>query len=518
YITLDLGGSDTYSFWLVAGEADVNQVMTMACPNVTTSIPSVVQVIWNPTNRFEGLPFPATGFNLSGQKTMPGPTAVGVGLEQMDYDVTWNFNPTGAAEIEVVVDDSTALGAFRPLGALNGSLGNTIELTARLLEKGKVTPPQNATVLRWIWEFTSVSHEPGVLMNYPRFADADTKPDLRFEENPTFQVAADGQRAESLPPSAGTNSVIKVGSYDWGGFGAVKITCELTDGRKFVGYLQGDPQQTEIRLPKRPLGSFIADIWKEKNGVPGKSDNADDEDDPIGDGSKGDGLTLYQEYRGFMENGKRVEGNPKKKDFWINTRGGDQFLQGILLFRRLAGLEVHFKLSDSEMEDDRTINRNYDAGPRTTNQHAVMLRVNDNIAGFAIAVGGPGTPGMVTSIYIPVRTQVVYEDSLLGEAQVNYRNTTVTHELLHACNVWHHGDAGDYNTVWVRGVGTDNVTEGAQPISVIWEESGENVNYRQPLVRQVKIGGFSGACSGNQACVMRYDDCLAYAPRLSPGI
>jgi hypothetical protein len=181
-------------------------------------------------------------------------------------------------------------------------------------------------------------------------------------------------------------------------------------------------------------------------------------------------------------------------------------------------LEVHYKLSDTEMEDDRTINRNYDAGPRTTNQHAVWIRVNDGIAGFAIAQGGPGTPGMVTTIYVPARIYSGYVNSILGEAQANYRNTTLTHELLHACNVWHHGDAGDYNAVWTRGVGTDNVTEGAQPITVIWEESGENVNYMQPLQRQVKIGGCSGTCSGNQACVMRYDDCAAYAPRLSPGI
>ena len=185
FLTLDLGQSDTWSFWFSDPYIMVDNESKLVCPD-RTSVNALPQqsYFWSPQNRTMGLTFPASGFTLTGRLTMPAQVNVPMidpNSAIINREVTWNFNPIGTAEIEVVVD-STPLDEWRPLGALNGSLGNTLDLTARLLEKGKDTPPQNATVLRWIWEFTNVSHEPGVLMNYPRFAEADTKPDLRFEE------------------------------------------------------------------------------------------------------------------------------------------------------------------------------------------------------------------------------------------------------------------------------------------------------------------------------------------------
>jgi hypothetical protein len=450
-------------------------------------------------------PLPVFGFIVSG--TMPPVSPV---------TVTWSFRPLGVTETEVVVE-SAALDSWRPLGTLDGKRGNTIDLTAKLLAKGTVSPPQGAQVASWTWDFVSVSREPGVLMNYPRFAEADHNPDLRFEESPAFSLDPEGQHATSVPTALGTESTITVGSYDWGGFGAVKVTCTLVGGKQYVGYLKTDPAQTEIRLPKRPIGGFIAESWKRDNGVMGLADDSDAEEDPIGDGNKGDGLTLYQEYRGFIENGKRIEGNPTKKDYFINMHTGDGYLQGVSLFKRLSGLEVHYRIGDDEMEADRVINRNYDAGPRVTNQHAVITRINILISGFAITVGGPGTPGMIDVIYMPMRIPSVYDFSLPG-VQVDYRNTTLAHELFHACNVYHHGDFGDYATTWLRSAGTNNVTENGQPITVIWEATGENVNYKQPPQRKVNIGAFSGRCSGDMSCIMKYDDCSAYTPRLTPSI
>ena len=523
------GPGEVYTFYAPGISVTGKNTGINACPDETaTQVGPEVPLSWWPQNldsHYSGFPFPATGFNLSGTASFPLQFPLvafsffgsGQTTPTTPAVVTWSFRPLGVTETEVVVE-SPALDTWRPLGTLEGKRGNTIDLTAKLVEKGTENPPQGARVVAWTWDFTTVSREPGVLMNYPRRADAGTKPDLRFEENPNFQLDAEGQHATALPrPTLGTTSTITVGSYDWGSFGTVKVTCELEGGKKYVGYLKTDPAQTEIRLPKRNAGSFIAEVWKRDKGVMGKADSADDEKDPIGDGTPGDGLTLYQEYRGFVENGQRVEGDPLKKDYFINTRTGDGFLQGILLFRRLSGLKVHYRIGDDEMEDDRVINRNYEAGPRVTDQHAVWVRTNDGIAGFAIAEGGPGTPRMIKVIYMPLKTPVTYEAALLGESQVNYRNTALAHELMHACNVYHHGDSGDYDATWVRGVGTDNVSESGQPIDVLLE-SGENVNNMQPLQREVHVGASQGHCSGEVSCIMRYEVCAAYVPRSAPGI
>ena len=83
------------------------------------------------------------------------------------------------------------------------------------------------------------------------------------------------------------------------------------------------------------------------------------------------------------------------------------------------------------------------------------------------------------------------------------------------------GDSGDYEATWIRPVGTLTVTESGQPITVIWEASGENVNYKQPelpKVHKVWIGAFSGRCSGDASCIMKYDNCDAYVPRANASI
>jgi hypothetical protein len=523
------GPGELYSFLTDTMFADGTTTMQTVCPDNSSSVTNPgTQVAWWPDDlmRTPVFPFPNTGLELSGtgtyHMTFPLPllgfVLSGQAPPEPAVTVTWSFRPLGVAETEVVVE-SAALDGWRPLGTLDGKRGNTIDLTAKLLEKGKVTPPQGAQVESWSWDFVSVSREPGVLMNYPLLSAADHNPDLRFEESPAFSLDAEGQHAKSLPTALGTQSTVTVGSYDWGGFGAVKVTCTVVGGKQYVGYLNTDPAQTEIRLPKRPVGGFIAESWKRAKGVMALADNSDDEDSPIGDGNKGDGLTLYQEYRGFIENGQRIEGNPARKDYFINMPG-DAYLQGVTLFKNLSGLEVHYRMGDDEMEADRVINRNYDAGPRVTNQHAVWIRTNILISGFAITVGGPGTPGMIDVIYMPMRVPNAYQGSLPG-VQVDYRNTTLAHELMHACNVYHHGDSGDYEATWVRPQGTDNVTENGQPITVIWEATGENVNYKQPElpdVRKVRIGAFQGRCSGDMSCIMKYDDCDAYVPRANASI
>ena len=94
----------------------------------------------------------------------------------------------------------------------------------------------------------------------------------------------------------------------------------MPDDSQIVGYLDGDPSQTEVRLPMRSASSFIADSWKKSHGVNGVSDNADNETDPKGDGNPGDGLTLYEEYRGFIEDGQHIEGDPKRRTSSSSTR------------------------------------------------------------------------------------------------------------------------------------------------------------------------------------------------------
>ena len=108
---------------------------------------------------------------------------------------------------------------------------------------------------------------------------------------------------------------------------------------------------------------------------PKLSDDDDGETEPVGDGFKGDGLSLYEEYRGFFVNGTHTRGDPVKKDLfvWDKVRN-DHAEPGVVFFERMAGIIIHRIKNDDEVMNDYVVNCNY--GPRTprwTNQHAVKI-------------------------------------------------------------------------------------------------------------------------------------------------
>ena len=193
------------------------------------------------------------------------------------------------------------------------------------------------------FELIEVSREPGISMNMPPPGLAGQGIDLKFDEQPPMQILNGGLIAETAGPES-TEASATITSYDWGGYGTLKVTAELTDGRLLRGYLDGDPSMTDIKLPKRVSGSRIADIWKQQPGAGNLPDASDDENDPVGDGHPGDGLTLYEEYRGFHENKTHIEGNPAKKDYFLVDQAKGIYKAGIARFAAVTGLEAHHRL------------------------------------------------------------------------------------------------------------------------------------------------------------------------------
>ena len=381
YVTLDLGASDTYSFWFAATPIEADQVMKVACPESTTSIPSKVDVSWDPTSRAAGLAFPASGYNLSGQKKMPGPPGIVMSVEQMDYDVTWNLKPTGVKELEVIVDPQ-GYDKWRPeAGKSEDEPGNKIAVKATLQWNDGSPLSPDTRPQSYVFELAKASHEPGVALNFP-IKDAKNTADLQFREddNPRFTVSgAEKQRAETLPWEAGAEATAVVSSFDWGGWGELQVSAVMAGGQVIKGYLRGDKSQTNIRLPKRPATSKIADVWKQQKSID-KPDEDDSEKNPVGlEGCDGDGFTLYEEYRGFHENAKHIEGDPAKKDFFILNLVGAEAEAGIWLFTELTDLEVHKDLTEEEFVfQERLVNKNHDQGPHRVDQHGVFIETKED--------------------------------------------------------------------------------------------------------------------------------------------
>jgi hypothetical protein len=363
-------------------------------------------------------------------------------------------------------------------------VGNILPIFAQLVDKNTQQPtpfgPDKMT-----FSLVQVSHEPGVAMNWPAKANliSPSPPDMSFASlDPTFQInegdptlvfdSPDGTQAHFTPtdPSLGNQEfTMYLIPYDWGGWATLTVTATL-NGQEIPGHLvvpgiPSDPNETNILLPNRQPSSSVADSWKAAHGALGLADNDDSESQPQGDSQAGDGLTLYEEYRGFyMGKGcganrvepqpegtpgaacQHVEGDPKLKDVFIVDQIGVD--EGMALFQFGSGLNIHYKgLTTAEIgaadtqnsSAYRVINFNNLGLPlHIADQHAIVVQwaTSDNVPSKAVPIPGINRPGLPREIdHVEIATFYKGLDPNLEIIAV-----TVAHELSHSVDVWHHGD------------------------------------------------------------------------------
>lgn len=397
-------------------------------------------------------PYPAKGMILfagdqksEGARHIPGSIAGDIAWEYTVY-----LEPASMEELRLEIDPSKRYEDWRPTTTPSRGRGEPLDVTVNLVAVTGGKP--NSRVERFIWELVDTSREPGVALNFPLDQLADS-PDLEFDATGVFFVLSkENQRMERAVREGFTDKVSVV-PFDWGGWSTLQVTAVLADGRRVMGKLKGKSERG-LRIPKRDPNSHIADGWKAKR----KSgpDDLDDEADPEGDGSKGDGFTLYEEYRGFVIKGAPVEGDPKAKDFFVLNQIGDDAETGIGLFASLSGFHVHTTRLDTEISvAHRIMNANRIEGAQVVQQHAVRLQtfatVKELGGSGAFTVGLDGSRGGKNS-FRPATTLGIgilprsHADSdfnkpfnLPAADIANAYDRAIAHELLHSVGAIHHG-------------------------------------------------------------------------------
>jgi hypothetical protein len=204
-------------------------------------------------------------------------------------------------------------------------------------------------------------------------------------------------------------------------------------------------------------------------GVPDytKDISSDWDKEPVGDGWDGDGLSLYEEYRGFMVSVpvlKHQRTSPNTKDLFVDNKNG----LPIEAFVTATGITVH-QITESQyssiiganekMEKDwgftnrRFINFNYGLG-HATHQKGLYLRneiiVND-VVGEEIFGLTPSEKDLKQKKVYPappnwnlaVRIDRAKISRFYSGATFDAKLAQiVAHELCHSVNVAHHGEKG----------------------------------------------------------------------------
>jgi hypothetical protein len=408
----------------------------------------------------------------------------------------------------------------------------------------------------------NISMEPGTCLN-DEVQEASKETDLTVASQGEWAVAKDGEGAGTkytavrpLPKQDPPQQVeLEIKATDYGAWGSVHAEV-LLDGKWKDAKFNG---KTTMAVPYDLDENHIADQWEEDNGVKGQPADADEDETPSGNGYKGDGLSNYEEYRGFVEGGNHFRTDPKAKDVFFcdetataSGQGGDNSLatEGLALFEALTELKVHSKLTKTELSEGRIVNRNHKEGPHKVDQHGVPIRRGpsgeDAEAMAATSSGAIGPPKLTSYVKLPIGSRYRRESGWSANSRTDHdiedKVSTVAHELGHCVGMEHHGTNMRYALwKWVQqpdgqyrlseqGYTDSNFgkTSGAATlIRAFFEADGTEVTYGgappgifNPGLSAFKvlIGGFGGQHSGQDNCIMRYPDGNAYESRSASGV
>jgi hypothetical protein len=507
-------------------------------------------------------------YSLPLKNFFPRATAI-KGTAKTTY--TWSFSRP-RPNLEVVVEPE-GYDKWIPKGSRDENApGNHLAVHARL--KTKDGSPLRDQVTKFIFELVKVSNQPGVCMNFPAGGDKKKpEPDLKFHRdyNPELAIFDEtgnrvkwGPRAET-PTGSYTYASATVSSFDFGAYGELQVTAEMADGSRIIGHLNTDRSQTIILLPKRRPGSKIADAWKERwrekfPNIMTLPDDDDSEEDPQGShpdkgcNHKGDGLTLYEEYRGFYIRGRHRRTDPTRKDVFIYDTTGGRSKDGIAAFHHLTGMPVHHELRPDEIGPEnsvtfwsglkgRVVVVNDNCGkdtPHLGTRYGIQIRNSNQPDSFADAVGEGVDTGDSSPPGQP-RQVVIYH---LARA---VRSASIAHELLHCCNVSHHGNTDYQRALWRKAKNSDEIEEinlegaelirdvdgeeawvdskagnpvAAKLVKVKWEDRNDFLTAKNlpflPCI--IYVARPHGQHSGCVDCVMRYDTAQAYEPQGDSGL
>jgi hypothetical protein len=369
-------------------------------------------------------------------------------------------------------------------------VGSTLQFKGEIrCIKGNPAPDRQI----WVEVRVDSSTQPGVCLNFP--AKGKKTADLLIQREGTSATlelkSNDGTGQDDAWSTAtgnlkiGQKFTVKMGSRDFGAFGYIHFNSDAHVR------IEGYKDLSSLHLPFDENHNNIADEWEQ--GSSGAADAyADDDKSPDGDGVDGDGLSVYEEYRGFMCRGVHTRTTPFRKELFIH----DPHALGYGLFGQ-SGITIHFVSAGEFCEEDGAENKHVincnRAYATLGQQHLLFLRNRAFDDGTLGEAEGP-------EIGPPKETSFVSVDLVkCRKVGPNCQAGVVAHELGHGCNLWHHGDH-DYQARDVKYYGTDDA----------WHDLPHGAGASGFIV-----GAVGAQCSGVETCIMRYPRANYY--EVTPG-
>jgi len=252
---------------------------------------------------------------------------------------------------------------------------------------------------------------------------------------------------------------------------------------------QGD---NRVTIPFDADENRIADATRHNDR--GRAADRDQDNQPVGEGP-GDGLSNYEEYRGFLTKGTHNRTDIRRKDLFIH----DQHNLGLGYFVNASQLRCHL-IDPAEYNGDNVrqvnFNRGYASRCAQHGLHLVNINLGAGTLGYtpgcqtnsrtALDDSTPiGPPKYVLQVRVDRSKHFRLQNLAIGHGIViaipvatEDLSATIAHELGHAVSMEHHGDT-DVSTISVMS------TTGTQ--------------------RRLMVIAAGGVTSGREDCLMRYN-------------
>jgi len=254
-----------------------------------------------------------------------------IGTEATGFDtveLTWDLERVVATR--VILD--LAATEWLPDGSPSDEAA-PLEITAR------IEGAQQATEGKFRFTLYEVTREPGYALNAGE--KDDTSPDLEFEASQpgfTEPVPTDTSEAWEIETTELVNeTTVIIRARDYGAW--AKLRCEVNiDGAWHECRTERD--EDYITIPHDTDGDRIADLWEDEYGVRDQDQTADLDSKPEDQNDNGDGISLYEEYRGFVDiDGKHQRLHPDIKTLFVRDQDN---LVATSTFEVVSGLTVFF--------------------------------------------------------------------------------------------------------------------------------------------------------------------------------
>ncbi len=376
-----------------------------------------------------------------------------------------------------------------------GTTGNKTFFSVYLRDRRRPGQRITTSIKQVRYSLTDVSHEPGYAMNFPS-EKPDKHADLwlgRENEIPNPEIE---KLTLALTSAQDPAFVATVQSFDYGAYGKLKAVVVLDDGTELTAQ---DATGSTPFMPvpyRRNSASRIADSWKEQQNATDLADTDDAEkgEDNVGD-HPGDGLSLYEEYRGFIQKKQHLRTDAIKKDLLICNRieaNRDRAEDGIRFYQSLThivphpdfrpeefgrenltapNLAIFTKYGVTPFKYDRVINFNASPDTHVVDQHGMLMEPSPKRLGAAFAVQKNDGVTMSTlknwlflvipadfdptpAGYVSSRGKVnpdgtvTYQQDGKTKIITDFYASRVAHEMLHYSNVSHHGNTDYWNGLY----------------------------------------------------------------------